>query len=88
MNNGGAPFRTGGYSDWHGMSRLSPVFNRILTVILRLSPGQSRFNKVCASYNLGSTIPVNIMKYAKLKLYVKLQFIRTTHETLYITSET
>ena len=32
------------------MRRLSPVCTRLVPVLLRLSPGMSRFNKVCAGY--------------------------------------
>ena len=49
--NGGAPFRFVGDTDWHGMRRLSPVCTRLVPVLLRLSPGMSRFNKVCAVYS-------------------------------------
>ena len=64
MNNGGAPFRTGGYSDWHGMSRFSPVCNRILPMLLRLSPGQPGLKRF-VWVNLGSTELVLVRKYAK-----------------------
>ena len=33
------------------MRRLSPVCTRLVPVLLRLSPGMSRFNKVCAGYS-------------------------------------
>ena len=49
MKNGGALFRTGSNRDWHGMSRLTPVYTRIMAVLLRLGPVAPR----CASIYQG-----------------------------------
>ena len=68
MKNGGAPFRTASDTDWHSMSRLSPVCTRIVPVLLRLSLGLSRFTRFVRE-NLGSATLVYIRKYAKSKLF-------------------
>ena len=68
MKNGGAPFRTGSDTDWHSMSRLSPVCTRIVPVLLRLSPGLSRLTRFVRE-NLGSAARIYVRKYAKSKLY-------------------